>query len=289
MREWLAEAVFALWPFSFAHESLMGLLDPPFRKGRMNRRIRGYPLRITFDGGSYIGRFLDYRGIYEESVIRKLASVLHPGMAFVDVGANIGLHSLVAAHRVGVSGRVLALEPQRRVYERLKANIALNNLSQITTLNLAAGAGHSELPLYQLSQNNDGLATLALSADERSSMQENVRMEPLDALIQRVFGDAQPDVIKIDVEGAELEVLRGATLTFQRSQLTHVFVECIERHLNRFNATSGMVIQWLVNAGFKVYGLKAGRWVRLSPEDGVSADLMATRLPSQSTRAAAQG
>ncbi len=277
MREAVAEAVFALWPFSFAHETLMGFLDPPFRRGRTSTRIRGYPLRIAFDGGSYIGRFLDYRGIYEEGVIRKIASVLGPGMGFVDVGANIGLHCLVAAHKVGVSGRVLALEPQRLVYERLKANIALNDLSQVIALNLAAGAADSESPLYQLSEGNDGLATLALSADERLSTQETVRVEQLDAVIKRVFGDALPDVIKIDVEGGELEVLRGATSTFLQSRPNHVFVECIEHHLNRFNATSGMLIQWLVDAGFKVSGLKAGRWVGVQPEDGVNMDLMAMR------------
>lgn len=277
MREALAEAVFALWPFSFAHDTLMGLLDPPYRRDRMTTRVRGYPLRIGFDGGSYIGRFLDYRGMYEEGVIQKLASVLGPGMGFVDVGANIGLHSLVAAHRVGVSGRVLALEPQHLVYERLKANIALNNLSQVTALNLAAGAADSELTLHHLSEANDGLATLALSAGEKSGMEETVRVVRLDGLIRSVFGDALPEVLKIDVEGAELEVLRGATKTFRQSRPNHVFVECIEHHLNRFNATSGMLIQWLLDAGFKVSGLKAGRWVGIRAEDGVSMDLFATR------------
>jgi FkbM family methyltransferase len=277
IREGLAETVFGLWPFSFGHETLMALINPPYRTGPMGTHIRGYPLRIEFDGGSYIGRFLDYRGIYEEGVIRKIASVLRPGMGFVDVGANIGLHCLVAAYKVGVSGRVLALEPQHLVFDRLKANIALNKLSQVTALNLAAGAADSELMLYQLSEANDGLATLALSADERSSKREAVHVVRLDALIKRVFGDALPEVIKIDVEGAELEVLRGATNTFQRRGPNHVFVECIEHHLNRFNATSGMLIQWLQDAGFKVSGLKAGRWVEVHPEDGVSMDLMATR------------
>jgi FkbM family methyltransferase len=277
IRELAAEAVFALWPFSFAHERLMDVIAPPYRTGSMSTRIRGYPLRIAFDGGSYIGRFLDYRGIYEEGVIRKLASLLSPGMGFVDVGANIGLHCLVAAHKVGASGRVLALEPQRLVYERLKANIVLNGLSQVTALNIAVGVTESELTLYQLSDANDGLATLALTADERSSSHETVHVVRLDSLINSVFGDALPDVIKIDVEGAELEVLRGATNAFTRSQPNYVFVECIERHLNRFNATSGMLIRWLADAGFQVTGLRAGMWIPVRPEDGVSMDLMATR------------
>ena len=243
----------------------------------MTTRIRGYPLRIGFDGGSYIGRFLHYRGIFEEGVIRKMASVLSPGMGFVDVGANIGLHSLVAAHKVGATGRVLALEPQRLVYERLKANIALNNLSHVMALNVAAGAADSESMLYHLSEANDGQATFALSVGERSSAQETARMVQLDALVKSVFGDALPEVIKIDVEGAELDVLRGATNTFQQSRPNHVFVECIERNLNRFNATSGMLIKWLLDSGFKVSGLKHGTWVGVRAEDGVNMDLLATR------------
>jgi len=277
IREAAAVAVFGLWPFSFGHDRLMALLEPPFRKRRTSTRVRGYPLQISFDGSSYIGRFLDYRGIFEEGVIRKMASVLSPGMGFVDVGANTGLHSLVAAHKVGATGRVLSLEPQRLVYQRLKANIALNNFSHVTAVNVAAGAADSELMLYHLSEANDGLATLALTADEKSSTHETARMVQLDPLIKSVFGDALPEVIKIDVEGAELEVLRGATDTFRQSRPNHVFVECIERNLNRFNATSGMLIKWLLDADFKVSGLKRGRWVGVLPEDGVSMDLLATR------------
>ena len=255
----------------------MSVLKPPFRPGRRIRSVRGYPIRIGFDGASYIGRFLDYRGIFEEAIIGKLASVLQPGATFVDIGANIGLHSLVAAHKVGPTGRVLAVEPQRSVYERLEANITLNNFAQIHAVNLAVGVTESELPLYQLSESNDGLATLSLAPGEHSSGAETVRVEPLDKLLQREFGEVPIQAIKVDVEGAELDVLRSAAATFHKSPPRHVFVECIEHHLNRFSATSGMLIRWLEEAGFEVRGLKAGSWVPVRPQDGLNMDLLATR------------
>ena len=59
-----ARAVFAVWPFSFAHERLMALIDPPASPAWIRRRLRGYPLTIEFDRGTYLGRFLDYRGMY---------------------------------------------------------------------------------------------------------------------------------------------------------------------------------------------------------------------------------
>lgn len=277
MRGAAARAVFTVWPFSFAHERLMLLLDPPSQPAWIRRKLRGYPLEIEFDRGTYLGRFLDYRGMYEETLIRTMAGLLRPGMVMVDVGANIGLHTLVAAWRVGPTGRVLALEPQRRVHERLLANIALNGLTNVTVRRAAASVHEGELALYQPAAGNDGQATLALNPGESSAESEAVPVLSLDRLLAEALPGAAPDIIKMDVEGAELDVLRSAPEMFAKWPPAHLFIECIERHLNRFGATSGMLIRWLERAGYEVRGLHAGRWEPVPARDGVSMDLLASR------------
>ena len=83
----IARLAFGLWPFPFAHERMMKVLNPPRNYGTRVRRLRGCPLRLEFDAGSYLGRFLDYRGMYEEALIRTMAEVLRPGGCMIDVGA----------------------------------------------------------------------------------------------------------------------------------------------------------------------------------------------------------
>ena len=195
----------------------------------------------------------------------------------VDVGANIGLHTVVAAHRVGPTGRVLALEPQRAVSERLAANVLLNALDNVTIRRVAASTQVGELVLHQVTPGNDGQATLGLLPGEESGDHETVPVRPLDDIVDEALGGMTPDVMKMDVEGAELDVLRSAPRIFATSPPRHLFIECIERHLNRFDATSGMLIAWLTDAGYQVRALHAGQWKPVTAADGLNLDIMASR------------
>ena len=122
------------------------------------------------------------RGSYESSMQQLLAGLLRPGDFFCDVGAQIGFFTLGAARLVGESGRVVALEPDPMNYRRLARSIELNGLIRVRKLNLAACSSDGE--------------PQGLSA---------VRRAPLDEVVGK-----PPDVIKVDVEGGEAEVLRGA-------------------------------------------------------------------------------
>jgi FkbM family methyltransferase len=184
---------------------------------------------------------------------------------------------VIAAHRVGREGRVLALEPQRRVHQQLLANVALNRLENVIAMRVAASMREGELILHQVSAGNDGQATLALNPDERSSEDEAVPVQSLDRILADALPGRPPDLIKMDVEGAELDVLRSAPALFSTNPPSHLFIECIDRHLNRFGATSGMLVRWLLDAGYTVRGLRAGRWRQVAAVDGLSMDLLASR------------
>lgn len=85
------------------------------------------------------------------------------------------------------------------------------------------------------------------------------------------------DAVKIDVEGAEYEVLQGAKDIFEKNWPKFMFIECIDKYLRRFNSSSKELISFLTDNGYQVYALKWGFWVKVSKSDGLSEDILAIR------------
>lgn len=267
MKQTLCRAAFRAWPFSFAHVTLMGLLNPPLTgKREVTTKLRRYGLKFSYDPDSYIGQFIFYRGIFEEAILRKIEQHLNPGDTFVDIGANIGLHSVVASKLVGPKGQVVAFEPAAAARARLAGNLALNQISNVTVHGSALGRAEGEAKLYNLDPTNDGQATLAYAPNARS---EHVKVQTLDSL------GLCPNVMKIDVEGAEMEVLSGGvnTLKYFRPVL---FLECIDQYLRKFGSSSKDLFTFLRDHGYSIRTLRRSSWV---PADAaVDCDLIA--LPS---------
>jgi FkbM family methyltransferase len=277
VRKTLAYAAFRLWPFDFGHVSLMNALNPPpVPAEAVTRRLRGFPLQMRFDPNSYIGRYLYFRGMYEEPVIKKLASLLEPGMVYVDVGANIGLHSLIAAWRVGPTGRVVAIEPQASVFEALCTNVAVNKLTNVDEIRSAVGNKEGSAVIYTVDPINSGQATLAVHSGESLFGQEQVAVSSLDDILSRMGLD-QVDVLKVDVEGGELEVLEGSRRLFATRPPRFVMIECIDSHLQRFGHSSSDLVNWLTAFGYSVYGQSGSQWTQVVAATGLNVDLLAVR------------
>jgi FkbM family methyltransferase len=166
----------------------------------------------TFSGNSadMIPQYVYYFGSWEPVVSRLIDQRLGPGQTFVDVGANTGWYTVLAARKVGPSGRVVALEPSPANFSWLKENLRKNDLDNVRTVNEAAWSSEAELSLFQGPASNSGASTLvpSFAATKDCDQVGLVRARPLTAILS-------PDeistmrVLKIDVEGAELEVIRG--------------------------------------------------------------------------------
>ena len=151
----------------------------------------------------YIGRSLDLYGEFSELEAVLFAQIVRPGDMVVEVGANIGAHTVHLARLVGATGRVHAYEPQRVIFQLLCANVALNGLFNVHTRHAAAGSSAGELhvpPLNYAAVNNFGGLSLT-----HEKIGEPVPVICLDSL-------ALPSLklLKVDVEGMEHEVLSGA-------------------------------------------------------------------------------
>jgi len=135
--------------------------------------------------------------------------MLRPGMTVIDVGANSGYYTLLAARLVGGTGQVHAFEPVAGPFERLQRNLQLNSFHNIRITRAAVGQSSGRSIVYPSAvENNDGLGSV-FRGPSRTAVGEDVPMISLNQLIQ-ALPDRRVDLIKIDVEGAEADVFTGA-------------------------------------------------------------------------------
>ncbi len=153
---------------------------------------------------AYVGRSIERYGEYSELELQFLAGAVVPGDVLIEVGANIGAHTIALAQKAGPAGRVLAFEPQRIVFQTLCANLALNSISNTFCFQSAASDREGQLSVppvdYSRPANFGGLALTG------AGQGEPVAARPLDSIgtLPRLR------LIKIDVEGMEAAVIRGA-------------------------------------------------------------------------------
>jgi FkbM family methyltransferase len=211
-------------------------------------RILGGPIRgMKWVKGA--GPNAYWIGTYEVVRMREFAAALKQGDVAYDVGANVGIYSLCASFEVGNSGWVYAFEPLERNLNYLRQHLALNNLQNCTVLETAIC-------------NTEG--TLAFSAADwqpsmaRLSPSGEIAV-PSTTLDMCIYGEQRlrpPNVIKIDVEGAEFEVLSGATRGITEFHPT-IFLEIHGNELHR------ACRDFLVAKGYSVedgYGKLTAKW-----------------------------
>jgi len=163
------------------------------------RTPNGYVL-VPADGPGF-ARFLAKAAVWEQATSRLLDLALREGMTFVDVGANVGLHTLQGARRVGPAGDVVALEPNPHLFRLLRKSIRINDMEDICNcVNIALSSA-------------DGIATLdgskycaVNSLNEEAETEFHVKTAPLDDVLREA---RRVDVVKIDAGGGELDVLEG--------------------------------------------------------------------------------
>jgi FkbM family methyltransferase len=187
--------------------------QPLFQKGSLEIRRCKYGMMLYSTVDAYIGKGLQLYGEYSEDGVRFFARILKPGHTVVDVGANIGAHTVYFAGAVGLSGHVIAFEPLSSNFQLLAANAALNELSNIELRHAAVGgeAGNVEVPRVNVAApGNQGAFSLLDRPVSEGRMEwiEQFTIDDLDLTHRHL--------IKADVEGMEIDIVAGATATMKR-------------------------------------------------------------------------
>lgn len=153
-------------------------------------------------------RFFDYWG-QDVAELRLLWKLLKPGMVFVDIGAYHGIYSLVAAKRMGDGGHVVAFEPSPVARRRLELHLRWNGIRSVKVESYAVSAGASDSTFFQVVSGDTTRNGLRPPSSTDVVAPVPVRTLSLDEYVVEA-GLPRIDVIKLDVEGGELDVLRGA-------------------------------------------------------------------------------
>jgi FkbM family methyltransferase len=206
-----------------------------------NLRLKAcrYGVMMYLPNDQYIGKSLDLYGEFSEDEMALFRQIVHHGATVVDVGANIGCHTVFFSRCVGADGCVLAFEPQRPLFHILCGNIALNGQLNVVSHQAALGRQSGFLavpPVDYAEEGNFGGMSL-----EAPQLGEHVPVLMLDSL-----NLTRCDFIKIDVEGMEEEVLRGAAATLA----THRPILYVE---NDRREKSAPLITWLMEHDYRLY------------------------------------
>jgi FkbM family methyltransferase len=239
----------------------------PFARYRVMSRLRRlgtYPFLMRFPadlgGGVFHCDLRDataaevcFTGRYEPQETLLLRDLLQPGNVFIDVGANWGYYTLAAAHMVGPEGRVVAFEPEPRLFALLRANIDANTLRQVLLQPFAIGPRQERVPFsaFKAEDGNWGLshAVDRDRADEADFESESLPLD--DALDAASVGAAQ--LVKIDVEGAETGVLSGMRRGLASGRYRYVMLECHPGLLAERGLSETSCVAALFDAGYRLW------------------------------------
>ncbi len=195
-------------------------------------------------------------GVWEPDVTEWFRSTLKPGMTFLDIGANVGYFSVLAGYSVGWGGRVIAFEPMPTTYELLATNFTVNWMTSFTKAEQLALFSECRRLKFYVRQQYHGNSGLALATHEIGRPHDGIDEIEVDAMSLDEYlrkNPARPDVIKIDVEGAELQVFRGARRTLESNSDMIVMCEWSQDQIRTMGDDPAEVIDELQGHHFRPY------------------------------------
>ena len=229
-----------------------------------------YGTRLRLFLGNDVSAQIYIAGCLEPNEFAFLDRILRPGMTFLDAGANEGAYTVFAAARTGPQGTVWAFEPSPREAERLRYNLELNGLAaRVFTVALSDFHGEAQFTISQAE--HSGHNTLGAIANPGVDVEQTITVEarPLDEIVEKE-GLARVDVLKIDVEGAELQLLQGAEETLRKCRPVILF-EASEAALRNQGASREDLLLLLRRQGYRLYAFERASGVPV-PANGVFSD-----------------
>ena len=258
----VVRAGFRRWPFARGSGLLL----------RLSHLVLGKKL-VTFDigGGTYIeGRLDDWMILWpfvcghekDEAFQRSLELIPPDGVVF-DVGAHVGIWSLLAARRVP-SAQIHAFEPVPERVERLRAHVQQNGAYGIVINSCAAGAENGSFSFFGVHEGNTGASSLVRRA--ASDVEIRVPMVTLDAYVAQKQIE-RVDVIKIDVEGAEILVFNGATTLLSGDDAPSIFFEADDKLSASFAVSTRQTKELLARHGYGIYRWRKAKFITVTIEE----------------------
>lgn len=200
-------------------------------------------------------------GEFESAETSFVLKFLQPGMIVVDIGAHHGFYTLLASIRVGPSGRVIAFEPSPRERSRLVKHIQLNKCGNVEVVPLAVARAESQMDLYVVEGAEDYCNSLRPPATQSPTRRLRVEVTSLDEYLRRQ-GIEQVHFLKLDTEGAELEVLRGGASVLRKRPRPVVMSEVAEIRTAAWGYSALDIVRFMQHQDYQ--------WFRILPEGSLA-------------------
>lgn len=228
--------------------------------------------KACVDLAEYVGQDILVYGAFEKPACELVHRSLPTDGVFLDVGSHLGLYTLVAAHKMGPGGQVHAFEPGDKRRRLLELNVRENDLRGVTINSVAVGSHSGKATFMEGPARNLGTSRVVEGAGAGPS----VTLVSLDQYC-RERGVTRIDGMKIDVEGAEIEVLKGASETLRRTPPKFILFETEPSMAARYNSTPEQIHGILRGAGYTIHALVDGTLVPLERAPASATDFFATR------------
>ena len=213
-------------------------------------------LKIRLDVSKKTQRILYLQKLYEPRICNFLIKNLKEGEVFLDIGANVGFYTLVGSQLVGQSGQIIAFEPEKKNFSNLVENVKINNLKNVICINKAVSKINKKSKFFINPLNDGGGSLLKINSynddKEKWSLEKikehfpkiNLEQDTETISLDQLFMTGEiknPDLIKIDVDGNELNVLIGMQSLFKLKNAPKIICEISQNKeeiidiLNKYN------------------------------------------------------
>ena len=194
-----------------------------------------------------IANHLKTIGLWEPHFKIVVDNLIKKGDTVIDAGANFGYNSVIMGNKIGPNGALIAFEPQRIIYQQLCGNLILNNIYSGYPLNAAVGQEESTVSLSPVNYDSNWVNIGDTSIGEGG---EEVRVCRIDDIIE-----TEVNFIKIDVQGFELDALKGAKNIINNYH-PDIFIEVEPHQLAKFNVNVDDLFNYIKSFGYEIYNIK---------------------------------
>ena len=215
--------------------------------------------------------------VYEHSEQALFAKYLRGDMTLVDIGANLGLYTIVSMHHLDANGRIVSFEPHPQSYKFLQKNVAANQnhghaCPRVDTFNLAATPDHSRLELRLNPENRGDNRAYHGTYHGKVETWDTVQIEgrPVDDVLDEL-GIEEVNFVKIDIQGYEQKAISGFQKTLARSQNVILLSEFWPKGLRESGGNPHEYLQMLENLGFTLYTLNERPYGSITPLEDCNA------------------
>jgi FkbM family methyltransferase len=215
---------------------------------------------MVLDPRDFVSRHLYISGDYETMTTRLFAAILGPGDRVLDIGANIGYFTLISSHLVGPDGKVYSFEASPVIYTMFQKHCWLNGCDNVVLYNKAVSASKGILKFHTGPEDHFGISSLREIDGGRTHQVEAISLNDILSEIEQIR------LVKIDVEGAEHEVLRGMTELIERDR-PYIILELTDKFLREMGSSAAQVLEFLQSMRYRTLSID---WDKLREMSDVS-------------------